>query len=134
MTIFNLRMKTLPALVLLAVVITTSSCSLMNAGTPENTLSGTWKGIVTIPDGQVVDVYLEFTRIEDGGYHAILRVPQQTDADIPVQNITPNNKTLIFDIDDIQASFKGTVEDTNTINGEFSQDGDVMPVEFKRTE
>jgi len=107
------------------------SCSLMKAGPPPDAPTGNWKGNITTPDNQKLDVYLEFTRNADGGYGAVLRAPQDTDDDVPVRNIVLEKDILTFDcgVDKIW-DFKGTVEDKITIRGEFSQGDMLMQIEF----
>ena len=110
------------------------SCSLMKAGPPPDALTGNWEGSITITDGTVIRIYMEFFKDADGDYQAFMKVPQQTDETILINDIVLVNQTLTFSVEMAKAVFVGKVESKNKFTGEVIQEGDMMPVEFKRTQ
>jgi|GEM_PF-3587636 uncharacterized protein len=134
----NKSIKCLPksALIVLlaAVVLFGPACSLMKPGAPADPLAGNWEGSLTIPDGTVLSVFLEFYTDADGDYGAFLKVPQQSENTISVQDITLDKKALTFNVEEVQAVFKGTIERNDTFEGAFSQGGTIMPITFNRVQ
>jgi hypothetical protein len=121
-------------LVLTVAVFFIPSCSLMKTGTPVDALTGNWEGSITIPDGTVIDVYMEFFSNADGDYQAFLKVPQQSEDTMLIRNVVLDSQKLTFTVEEAPADFVGKVESKDTITGEFTQGGHLMPIVFKRTQ
>ncbi|MFC1551032.1 hypothetical protein ACFL6P_00570 [Candidatus Latescibacterota bacterium] len=124
--------KTTLIAMLAALVLFCPACSLMKTGTPADNLTGNWEGSITIPDGTVLQLFLEFYTNADGDYGAFLKVPQQTENSISVQDITLDKKEVTFNVEEVQATFKGAIESNDMFKGAFTQGGQLMPVVFNR--
>ena len=95
-------------------------------------ISGTWHGKLSIPTGSLTIVF-HISQTKQGAYVATLDSPDQGANGIKTQTTSFNDSTLIIQIPVIHASYKGKLNNDNTINGTFTQ-GMPFPLNLKKGE
>ncbi len=122
--------KTWAAAVLLALTVVVAF-----AATQEQTASvkpeGDWRG--TIDAGAAkLDLILHIVR-KDGSLMATLDSPDQGATGLAVESITVSGKSLKFEMKSLGADYEGVFSSDGTqIEGEFRQQGQRLPLTFKR--
>lgn len=94
-------------------------------------ISGPWYGQLVIPGGKL-RITLNVTKTT-AGYSATMDSPDQSAKDIPVPTVVFENNTFVFAIPDARIEYRGILEN-NTIKGSFSQNSNVLPLDFGREE
>lgn len=95
-------------------------------------ISGTWHGKLSIPTGSLTIVF-HISQTEQGGYVTTLDSPDQGANDIKTQATSFNDSILIIQIPAIHASYKGKLNNDQTINGTFTQ-GMPLPLNLEKGE
>ena len=93
---------------------------------------GTWQGKLTVPTGSLTLVF-HLNRTIEGKYVTILDSPDQGAKGIPTSRTTFQDSVLIIQIPMIQASYKGKINDSQTITGTFTQ-GVTLPLNLEKGE
>ncbi|MNK16391.1 Alpha/beta hydrolase family protein [compost metagenome] len=94
-------------------------------------ISGPWYGQLAIPGGKL-RIILNITKTATG-YSATMDSPDQGAKDIPVPSVAFENNLFVFAIPDARIEYKGTLEN-NVIKGSFSQNSNILPLDFGREE
>lgn len=87
-------------------------------------VDGHWKGSISIA-GTRLKIEVDVNTDDKGKATAILRIPEQTKQNLPLENFVRTDKKVHFDFPSPngQATFEGNITKENTIEGEFSQNG-----------
>jgi pimeloyl-ACP methyl ester carboxylesterase len=93
--------------------------------------TGEWKG--TLNAGAVkLDLVLHVSK-KDDAVSATLDSPDQGATGLPIDSFTVSGKSLRFEMKSLGASYEGVFSaDGSQIEGEFSQQGQKLPLTFKR--
>ncbi len=94
-------------------------------------ITGTWSGKLDV-QGQELPLVLHISK-EAGQLTSTMDSPAQGATGIGVDETTFSDNTLSFKINQIGASYEGTLEG-NTLNGTFSQAGMELPLSFEKGE
>jgi hypothetical protein len=130
-TITKCLPKSALIVLLAAVVLFGSSCSVMRTGTPANNVIGKWDGSITVPNQGDIKLIFEFFKNADGDLRGFLSVPQQSDQPLFIENVTLDGSALQITIENIGASYSATL-DGSKLDGEFSQGGGKFPLVVER--
>lgn len=105
-------------------------------GSDGNTLAieGVWEGALSVPGTQTaVRIVFRISESPDGTFSAAADSPDQGTRDIPVDEITLENRNLRLQLDSISGVFAGQVqEDGMAIHGTWQQDGQTLPLVLER--
>lgn len=92
---------------------------------------GDWKG--TLDAGVVKLALILHVSKKDGALNATLDSPDQGSTDLPIDSISVTGKSLRFEMKSLGANYEGVFSaDGSQIEGEFSQQGQKLPLTFKR--
>jgi hypothetical protein len=92
---------------------------------------GDWQGTLSAPNGDL-RLVLHITAGEDGSLKATLDSVDQGANGIPVASVTLKDSKLTLDVEAVQGTYEGTVNDDATeIKGTWTQ-GQSFPLDFKR--
>jgi uncharacterized protein len=105
-------------------------CSIADA--QEYKFEGNWLGNLKISTVSL-RIVLKISKIEKDSYKAILNSPDQTDKDIPVDQVLVTGDSIKLFINMIKGSYKGKLIDT-LLDGIWTQGGMDLPLSFTRTD
>ncbi|MCD2259163.1 serine hydrolase domain-containing protein [Psychroserpens luteolus] len=94
-------------------------------------ITGKWYGLLEIP-GNSLRIHLTINKSADN-YSAIMMSPDQSNQEIPVSSLSFENPKLTVEVTDLQVIYNGELKGKE-INGTFTQNGNSLPLTFKRTE
>ncbi|MBN1271060.1 MAG: alpha/beta hydrolase [Candidatus Aminicenantes bacterium] len=96
-------------------------------------IEGIWRGLLTFPGGSL-HIIFTINRNPDKILTAVMDVPEQNAANIPVDKISFENGILRIELVPIEGVFEGELsKDTQRINGNWTQGGTTLPLMLKRT-
>lgn len=82
-------------------------------------ITGTWKGILALPNGQLTVV---FNIARDGeSYKATCDSPDQDRKGMPAESVTFVNSVLTIEIPTVGASYRGELKEDGKMHGSFTQ-------------
>jgi|APSaa5957512576_1039674.scaffolds.fasta_scaffold06798_3 uncharacterized protein len=96
-------------------------------------VSGNWSGEIELPTMKL-EMIFKISEDENGLLNAKLDVPVQGAIDLPVGEVITTNDSLILKIPMILGTYKGKILSAETIEGEWIQGGNSMPLNLKKTE
>ena len=132
--LFNTLPKIMLYFTLMAMIGIAPACSLMPHGASGKNMIGYWEGNLKIPTGEEIKIEFEIFINADGDYRAFLKVPEQDDSAILVDNLTFENKIVRFSIMGDEGMYEGTLTGGSRIEGKLSQSGQTFPLVFERVE
>lgn len=94
--------------------------------------SGSWKGNIEIPNSKL-EVIFNISKNENGELSAKMDVPQQGAAGIPANGVIASSDSLHLKVPSIFGNFSGKFITTDSIAGKWSQGGNVLNLNLKRT-
>lgn len=97
----------------------------------QENVTGDWYGILKAPGMQLQTVY-HISKAEDG-FTATFDSPDQGATGIPVSETTVIKDSVVLEMKNMNASYRGKLIDGEKIIGEFIQNGYVIPLELSRT-
>ncbi|MFQ5632902.1 MAG: alpha/beta hydrolase family protein, partial [bacterium] len=101
----------------------------------EDDISGTWQGALKISGGMELRIVFHISKNEDGSYGAKLDSPDQGAAGIPVGTVIFKDNHLRLDVPVVAGKYEGDLkENSQTIEGEWSQGGMSLPLVLKRVD
>jgi hypothetical protein len=92
---------------------------------------GTWNGTIDVP-GRTVHVVLKVSAAADGTALATLINVDQGNEELRMTSVVMNGNQLQMDTRLISASYRGVLESTGEIKGEWSQGGARAALTFRR--
>ena len=99
---------------------------------PNGEIEGVWQGTLRF-SGIELRIIFTISRSPDNTLTATYDVPEQNVSDLPVDEITFNNRNLRFEIIPIEGVFEGKLtEDGVKIDGHWTQSGMTLPLVFER--
>jgi len=94
-------------------------------------ITGKWHGLLEFPD-LVLRIDLEIAQ-QNGSYSVKLYSPDQTNEGMPVTDFSNENGEINFTMPELTVEYSGTVDKGfSKITGTFTQNGEALPLEFKR--
>lgn len=114
-------MKTLFFLIVLSLFALSATCQ---------DFSGTWKGTLVAPGGQL-RINFHITQTDDG-YSSTLDSPDQGAFGLPTTSTTVENDEIEIKMDDLMAVYKGKKKSEEQIEGTFTQVGQSFPLTIKK--
>ena len=116
-------------------ILVTLLASMAFAGSQEQTVQvkpeGDWKGTLNA-GGTKLDLVLHITG-KDSALGATLDSPDQGATGLSIDSITVTGKSLRFEMKSLGANYEGVFSpDASQIEGQFSQQGQRLPLTFKR--
>lgn len=103
-----------------------------DASIKNSLFTGTWLGYIEIPTGSLALVFNILKT--DTGFTATLDSPDQGVYDIPASSVEIDKKELHLKSAAVAGSFKGTLQDDNTIEGTWTQGGGGYDITLNRSE
>lgn len=94
-------------------------------------VTGDWQGTLQIGMGEL-RIVLHVTKSPDGSLKAVMDSPDQSIVGMPVDSFTLDGSKLRFLVNVVKGSYEGTVKNSSTITGNWSQPKK-MPLDFKKT-
>jgi pimeloyl-ACP methyl ester carboxylesterase len=95
-------------------------------------IEGNWQGALDVGSFKL-RLVLKVSRLPDGKLHATMDSLDQSANDLVVDTITFRDGSLSFEMKRLVASYVGTLsKDGTQINGQFTQNGGTIPLDFKR--
>jgi uncharacterized protein len=98
----------------------------------EHKFDGNWLGSLRVSSISL-RIVLKISKVEKEFYKAVLNSPDQTDKDIPVDQVFVSGDSIKLFVNMIGGSYKGKLIDT-LLDGIWSQGGRDFPLSFVRTE
>lgn len=103
--------------------------------TPQDTISCKWLGELEIPNTANLRMGISISKFTDNSYKAVLNIIDQATGDIPCDQVSKRNDSIIIRINKLGIEIAGVlVQYDNTIKSEFRQGGGVFPVIFRRVD
>ena len=103
--------------------------------TIQSKITGIWLGELEIPKTAKLRMGITISKITEKSYRAVLNIIDQATGDIPCDQITHMNDSVIIIIKGLGIEIAGAVDPGNkTINSEFRQSGGVFHVLFNRVD
>lgn len=103
-------------------------------GYAEKGIEGEWEGTLEV-QGQSLKIIVKITKEADGTLKATLDSPDQGAMDLPLDNVTFDDKTFSFELTAAQGTYEGKLKESgDIIEGEWSQGGASLPLNLKRKE
>ena len=100
---------------------------------PNGEIEGIWQGTLRF-SGIELRIVFTISRSPDNTLTATYDVPEQNATDVPVDEITFNNRNVRLEIIPIEGVFKGKLsEDGVKIDGNWTQSGMTLPLMLERT-
>ncbi len=101
---------------------------------PNGKIEGIWQGTLKF-SGIELRIIFSISRASDNTLKATYDVPEQNAIDIPVDEITFNNREVRLEIIPIEGVFEGKLsEDGEMIDGKWIQSGMTLPLVLERTQ
>ena len=101
------------------------------AAAQENRFEGNWLGNLKV-SSMSLRIVLKISKVDKDSYKAVLNSPDQTDKDIPVDQVIVSGDSIKLFIKMIGGSYKGKLSDT-LLDGIWSQGGRDFPLSLART-
>src|ERR1035437_2728136 len=105
------------------------SCSQLSA--QKHDFEGNWLGNLKVSSVSL-RIVIKISKVEKEFYKAVLNSPDQTDKDIPVDQVFVSGDSIKLFVTMINGSYKGKLTDT-LLDGIWSQGGRELPLSFVRT-
>ncbi len=100
---------------------------------PDGEIEGIWQGTLRF-SGIELRIIFTISRSPDNTLTATYDVPEQNATDVPVDEITYNNRDVRLEIIPIEGVFKGKLsEEGEKIDGNWTQSGMTLPLVLERT-
>jgi uncharacterized protein len=99
----------------------------------QDTIAGIWLGELEIPNTAELRMGITISKISDNSYKAVLNIIDQATGDIPCDEVSNKNDSVIIRIKGLGIEIAGAVDQWHkTIKSEFRQGGGIFPVLFSR--
>jgi hypothetical protein len=108
----------------------TNSLSAQNM-TKKNIVPGAWFGRISA-DGTDLRIVFHLKLVEKDSLVATLDSPDQEAKDIPVGQVSLDEKKLVIQAPDINGVYNGTIIGDSTMEGTWSQNGADFPLNLKK--
>ena len=101
---------------------------------PNGEIEGIWQGTLKF-SGMELRINFTISRNPDNTLTATYDVPEQNATDVPVDEITFNNREVRLEIIPIDGVYYGKLsEDGTKIDGNWTQSGTTLPLMLERTQ
>ena len=101
----------------------------------KDTIAGIWLGELEIPNAAGLRMGITISEISDNSYKAVLNIIDQATGDIPCDEVSIKNDSVIIRIKGLGIEIAGTVDQGHkTIKSEFRQGGGIFPMLFSRVD
>lgn len=101
---------------------------------PKVEIEGIWQGTLKF-SGMELRIIFNISQSQDSKLTAVMDVPEQNAAGVPVDEVVFDNRNVRLEITSIEGVFKGKLaEDGDSIHGEWSQGGMTLPLVLERTD
>ena len=95
-------------------------------------IAGTWNGKLVLPnDNGSLRVVFHFEKSGEG-YKGTLDSPDQNAYGLPLTTVEFKDKKLKFTAKDLGMEYNGTLKDSDTFEGTFSQNGQNLELKLER--
>ena len=100
-----------------------------------DTIAGIWLGELEIPKAAGLRMGITILKISDNSYRAVLNIIDQATGDIPCDEVSNKNDSIIIRIKGLGIEIAGAVDQGHkTFKSEFRQGGGIFPVLFSRVD
>lgn len=100
--------------------------------TPPNSVDGIWQGKIHIGDSEY-RIVLRIRSQANGASVAALDSPDTGKLGISVQSLKADESSVVFELNDPKASFKGSLSaDHTSLSGDWKQEGKIIPITLER--